>query len=94
MPKFKGKEKNNGQSSEPTDNVCFFCNKEGHYRKDCHEYLKWMMKKGTDEITFVDEMLYTDFSCTSWWIDSGATAHVANSMQGLNMIQTVTSGAR
>jgi hypothetical protein len=96
MPKFKGKEKekDNGQSSEPTDNVCFFCKKEGHYRKDCHEYLKWMMKKGTDEITFVDEMLYTDFSCTSWWIDSGATAHVANSMQGLNMIQTITSGAR
>jgi transposase InsO family protein len=96
MPKFKGKEKekDNGQSSEPTDNVCFFCKKEGHYRKDCHEYLKWMMKKGTDEITFVDEMLYTDFSCTSWWIDSGATAHVANSMQGLNLIQTITSGAR
>jgi hypothetical protein len=96
MPKFKGKEKekDNGQSSEPTDNVCFFCKKEGHYRKDCHEYLKWMMKKGTDEITFVDEILYTDFSCTSWWIDSGATAHVANSMQGLNLIQTITSGAR
>jgi hypothetical protein len=96
MPKFKGKEKekDNGQSSAPTDNVCFFCKKEGHYRKDCHEYLKWMMKKGTDEITFVDEMLYTDFSCTSWWIDSGATAHVANSMQGLNLIQTITSGAR
>ncbi|KAK1697211.1 hypothetical protein QYE76_013908 [Lolium multiflorum] len=46
MPKFKAKEKDNGQSSEPTDNVCFFCKKEGHYRKDCHEYLKWMMKKG------------------------------------------------
>jgi hypothetical protein len=53
-----------------------------------------MMKKGTDEITFIDEMLYTDFSCTSWWIDSGATAHVANSMQRLDMIQTITSGAR
>nr|XP_051196164.1 uncharacterized protein LOC127309302 [Lolium perenne] len=46
MPKFKAKEKDNGQSSAPTDNVCFFCKKEGHYRKDCHEYLKWMMKKG------------------------------------------------
>jgi hypothetical protein len=40
------------------------------------------MKKGIDEITFFDEMLYVDFSIKSWWIDSGATAHVANSMQG------------
>ncbi|KAK1611723.1 hypothetical protein QYE76_035396 [Lolium multiflorum] len=46
MPKFKAKEKDNGQSLAPTDNVCFHCKKEGHYRKDCHEYLKWMMKKG------------------------------------------------
>ena len=52
------------------------------------------MKKGTDEITFVDEMLYVDYSTTSWWIDSGATSHVANSMQNSNIIQTMGKGAR
>ena len=52
------------------------------------------MKKGTDEITFVDEMLYVDYSSTSWWIDSGATSHVANSMQDPNIIQTMARGAR
>ncbi|KAK1662938.1 hypothetical protein QYE76_051097 [Lolium multiflorum] len=46
MTKFKSKEKDNGQSSAPTDNVCFHCKKEGHYRKDYAEYLKWMIKKG------------------------------------------------
>ena len=50
------------------------------------------MKKGTDEITFVDEMLYVDYSTTSWWIDSGATSHVANSMQDSNIIQTMARG--
>jgi hypothetical protein len=53
-----------------------------------------MLKKGTDKISFVDESFYADFSSTSWWIDSGATSHVSNSMQGLSMIQTTTRGAR
>jgi hypothetical protein len=39
-------------------------------------------------------MLFINFSIKSWWFDSGATAHVANSMQCLNMIQTITKGAR
>jgi hypothetical protein len=39
-------------------------------------------------------MVYVDFSIKLWWIDSGATAHVANSMEGLNMLQTIIKGAR
>ena len=87
----KGKEKVDDQTK---DNKCNFCKHEGHYQKDCPEFLKWLLKRGTDEITFVDELLYVDFSTTSWWIDSGATSHVANSMQDLSIIQTMARGAR
>jgi hypothetical protein len=37
-----------------------------------------MLKKGEDIITFVDETLYLRYSKSTWWIDSGATIHVAN----------------
>jgi hypothetical protein len=92
VPRSKHKEKEVGVSSR--QDGCNFCGKEGHYKKDCPDFLKWLMEKGIDEITFVHEMLYADFSIKSWWIDLGATAHVANSMQGLSMIQTTTKRAR
>jgi hypothetical protein len=39
-----------------------------------------MAKKGKDTISFVNESLYSQFSKSTWWIDSGATVHVANSL--------------
>jgi hypothetical protein len=75
------KEKEAGESLG--QDACNLCEKEGHYKKDCPDFLKWLMRKGIDEITFVDQMLCADFSMKSWSIDSRATAHVANSMQGL-----------
>jgi hypothetical protein len=90
VPRSKDKEKEDSSGQD----TCNFCGKEGHYKKDSPDFFKWLMKKGIDEITFFDEMLYVDFSIKSWWIDSGATAHVANSMQGLIMTQTITKGAR
>jgi hypothetical protein len=56
---------------------------KGHYKKDCSDYLKMIMaKKGENIITFINESLYVQYSKSTWWIDSGATIHVANSLQG------------
>jgi hypothetical protein len=36
-----------------------YCKKEGHYKKDCPEFLKMIMaKKGENIITFINESLY------------------------------------
>jgi len=61
-------------------NQCHYCLKEGHYKQDCPNYLKMIMaKNGENVISFVNESLYIKFSKSTWWIDSGATVHFANS---------------
>jgi hypothetical protein len=52
--------------------------KTGHYQKDCPEFLKHLMRKDEDIITFVDESLYLSYAKSTWWIDSGATIYVVN----------------
>jgi hypothetical protein len=39
-----------------------------------------MAKKGIDIVSFVNESLYSQFLKSTWWIDSGATVYVANSL--------------
>ena len=51
-----------------------------------------LLKNGEDTITFVDEFLFLNYDKSTWWIDSGATAHVANSLQGTIMSQTLPRG--
>jgi hypothetical protein len=48
-----------------------------------------MASKGNNIVSFVIESLYTQFSKSTWWIDSGATVHVANSLQGFSSTRTM-----
>jgi hypothetical protein len=48
-----------------------------------------MAKKGIDTVSFINESLYSQFSKSTWWIDSGATVHVANSLQGFHSTRTM-----
>jgi hypothetical protein len=47
-----------------------------------------MEKRGENVISFINESLYIEYSKTTWWIDSGATIHVANSLQGFHSTRT------
>jgi hypothetical protein len=50
--------------------------------------------KCKDLITSIDESLYLDYSSCTWWIDSGATIYVVNSLHGLSMRRTLPRGER
>ena len=47
-----------------------------------------MAKQGNNIVSLVNESLYTQFSKSTWWIDSGATVHVANCLQGFHSTRT------
>jgi hypothetical protein len=78
--------------------VCRHCKQEGHYVKDCIEFLKWLNMRGKnkckDLITSTDEFLYLDYSIFTLWIDSGATIYVVNSLQELHMRRILPRGER
>jgi hypothetical protein len=78
--------------------ICRHCKQEGHYMRDCVEFLKWLNMRGKnkykDLITTIDESLYLDYSSCTSWIDSGATIYVVNSLQGLSMRRTLLRGER
>ena len=79
---------------KPAYDNCLFCRNPGHFQRDCPGFLKWLHKKGNDEITFIDESLYVDYSLSTWWIDSGATVHVTNSLQGFHTVIRLGKGER
>jgi hypothetical protein len=69
---------------------CLHYKKIGHYKKNCPNFLKMIMvKKCENIITFVNESLYVQYSKSTWWIDSGATIYVANSLQGFCSTRTM-----
>ena len=64
---------------------CFFCKKKGHMKKECAKFKAWMSKRGltgNDSLTLVCESNLSEAPSSSWWLDSGATNHVAFTIQG------------
>ena len=66
-------------------NRCFFCKKKGHIKKDCEKFKAWLSKReptGNDSLALVCESNLSKAPSSSWWLDSGATNHVAFIIQG------------
>ncbi|CAL9011160.1 unnamed protein product [Prunus brigantina] len=89
----KGKDfgkKNKGEKEtkglKPEELKCYFCKKFGHMKRNCDRYKRWLDKqkaKGkSDQVNVCFESNAIEISSDSWWLDSGATVHVANCLQG------------
>jgi hypothetical protein len=82
-------------SNQPVDkDQCKWCKRRDHYQKNCIEFLKHLNKQGEDHVTFVNEFLFLSYSRSTWWIDSGATIYVANSLHGFHTRHTFQRGER
>jgi hypothetical protein len=82
-------------SNQPVDkDQCMCCKKRDYNQKNCIGFLKHLNKQGEDHITFVDESLFLSYAKSTWWIDSGVTIHVANSLHGFHTRRTIRRGER
>ncbi|KAI5311940.1 hypothetical protein L3X38_041113 [Prunus dulcis] len=66
---------------------CYFCKKIDHMKRACCRYKRWLEKQAKKcgnihEISVCFESNHVDFSHNTWWLDSGATIHVLNTLQG------------
>lgn len=91
----KSNQKGKGKGSVPPkadikkDMKCYFCKKKGHMKKDCMKYKAWLEKndkKKEGKDIFSTNVCYesnmADVHHDSWWVDSGSTTHISNSLQG------------
>ncbi|GAB2297497.1 hypothetical protein Dimus_038475 [Dionaea muscipula] len=62
---------------------CFFCKKQGHFKKDCEGFKAWLNKRGTFLKPVFDLESKSFLLDNSWWFDTGAPIHIVNSLQGL-----------
>ena len=91
----KNNGKNNGNNNHAQDNgprTCKFCGSPKHFQKYCPGFKEWCGKNGKDSVSFVDESFLANYSPDTWWIDSGATVHISNSLQVFSTMRTIRRG--
>ncbi|KAK3033128.1 hypothetical protein RJ639_036487 [Escallonia herrerae] len=73
---------------------CHFCKDKGHMRKECHKFREWLKKKGNLSICVCYESYTIDAPLNTWWVDTGATVHITNSLQGFLSVKKLNKGDR
>ncbi|KAK3001597.1 hypothetical protein RJ639_021603 [Escallonia herrerae] len=73
---------------------CHFCKDKGHMRKECHKFREWLEKKGNLSICVCYESYTIDAPLNTWWVDTGATVHITNSLQGFLSVKKLNKGDR
>ena len=56
-------------------------------KKDCLKFKKWLEKKGNLPSFICYESNMVNVNINTWWIDSGFTIHIANSLQGMQNLR-------
>ncbi|KAK3035629.1 hypothetical protein RJ639_033157 [Escallonia herrerae] len=73
---------------------CHFCNDKGHMRKECHKFREWLEKKSNLSICVCYESYTIDAPLNTWWVDTDATVHITNSLQGFLFVKKLNKGDR
>ena len=83
----------NGQKDE-NKIQCHFCHKKGHKRRDCYGFKAWLEKKGKTQCLVSYQSYLVDIPENSWWIDTGTSIHITNSLQGYLISKRLSKGER
>ena len=85
--KVKGKGKSNAQpkpkAKAPKEDVCFFCNEPGHWKRNCKLYLEDLKKKKRTGETSSSGIyiIQINFSpSSSWVLDTGCGSHICTNV--------------
>ena len=76
----KGENKIPPQGDIKKESKCFFCKKKGHMKKDCAKFKKCLENKGNSISYVCYESNMVDVNHNTWWIDSGSTIHISNTL--------------
>ena len=70
------------------------CDKKGHLAKRCWSFLKLKKKQSANIAETFSACTVQDFNNPEWFLDSGATSHITNNLDNLDVSIIYTSNKR